>query len=304
MPLADDIAAVNRALDARNTQRARELIAPLLTAHPESPDVVWTAGRFLGLLGAHAQAAAQFKLAVQRDPALSHIEFAIGSKVVRLRDVAGSTWASEVLDEFARGMYSLAELKFAKGDVIVDVGAHIGGVSIILATLHPQTRIIAFEPAASNYASFCDNLNANRITNVTAVKRAVMGEPGELTLTWAPHATAGSVVGLPDSARLARERDGWKSETVACVTLDDIFAEHKIDRCSWLKLDCESAEWEILAKSSVLNRVDRMAVELHIPASRQKDGVDALTREFVALLDRVSPKPLTTIASTLWVVDM
>ena len=104
MPLADDIAAVNRALDARNLQHARELIAPLLSAHPESATVLWTAGRFLGLLGAHAQAAVQFKQAVQRDPSLSHIEFALGGKTVRLRDVPGSTWASEVLDEFAQAV--------------------------------------------------------------------------------------------------------------------------------------------------------------------------------------------------------
>jgi FkbM family methyltransferase len=304
MPLTDELAAVNRALDARDTERARALIAPLLGAHPDSAAVLWTAGRFLGLLGAYAQAAVQFRQAVQRDPSLSHIEFALAGKRVTLRDVPGSTWAADVLDEFARGMYGLPNLTFAKRDVVVDVGAHIGGVSIILATLHPKVRIIAFEPAANNYASFCANLTANGITNVTAVKQAVMGERGELTLTWAPHATAGSTVGLSDSARLARERGGWKSETVTCVTLDDVFAEHKIDRCAWLKLDCEAAEWGILAKSNVLDRVDRMAVELHLPASRQHEGAEALTREFRSLLDRVSPPPPMDVASTVWMVDI
>ena len=266
--------------------------------------MLWTAGRFLGLLGAYAQAAVQFKQAVQRNPALSHVEFAVGGKPVRLRDVPGSTWAADVLDEFARGMYGIPDLTFAKGDVIVDVGAHIGGVSIILATLHPKARIIAFEPAANNYASLCSNLEANGIRNVTAVKQAVMGERGELTLTWAPHATAGSTVGLSDAARLARERGGWKSETVTCVTLDDVFAEHEIEHCSWLKLDCEAAEWGILAKSGVLHRVDRLAVELHLPASRQHEGPDALTREFTALVDRVSPAPKMSVASTVWMVDI
>ena len=304
MPLQDDLAAVNRALDARDLERAREHIAPLLGSHPDSADVLWTAGRFLGLLGAYGQAAVQFKQAVQRNPALGHVEFAVGGKTVRLRDVDGSTWAADVLDEFARGMYAMRDLAFVKGDVIVDVGAHIGGVSIILATLHPKVRIIAFEPAANNYASLCSNLQANGIRNVTAVKQAVMGERGELTLTWAPHATAGSTVGLSDAARLARERGGWKSETVTCVTLDDVFAEHRIDRCSWLKLDCEAAEWGILAESNVLNRVDRMAVELHLPASRQHEGAGALTREFETLLDRVSPAPAMSIASTVWMVDI
>jgi FkbM family methyltransferase len=304
MTVADDLIAVNRALDARDVQRARAMIAPLLTSHPESADVLWTAGRFLGLLGAYAQAASQFKLAVQRDPTLSHIEFALAGKSVRIRDVPGSTWAAEVLDEFARGMYSIPDLRFSPGDVAIDVGAHIGGVSIILATLNPKIRIIAIEPASSNYESLCGNLTANGITNVTPVRQAVMGERGEMTLTWAPHATAGSTVGLSDASRRAREQGGWSSETVSCITLDDVFTEHGIDRCSWLKLDCETAEWGILAKSNALGRVDRMAVELHLPASRQHEGADALIREFTSLLERASPAPTMVVASTVWMVDV
>ena len=303
MGLSEDLASVHRALDARDVHRARELIAPLLTSHSESADVLWTAGRFLGLLGAYEQSATQFRRAVQSDSRLSHVEFAVKGRTIKLRDVAGSTWAAEVLDEFGRGMYGLADLTFAPNDVAVDVGAHLGGVSIVLAALNPHIRIIALEPASSNYASFCANLSENGITNVTAVNKAVMGERGEMKLVWSSSATAGSTIGLSDASVRSREQTGWSSETVSCVTLDDVFAEYDIDRCSWLKLDCESAEWQILAKSNVLHRVDRMAVELHIPASRKAEGEEALIREFVSLFERITPRPTTTVASTVWVVD-
>jgi FkbM family methyltransferase len=304
MELEQNLAAVNRALDVRDVQRARSGIGTLLSSNPDSPDVLWTAGRFLGLLGAYAQAAAQFKLAVQGDPRLSHVEFQIGPKTIRLRDVPGSTWAADVLEEFGGGMYGLMDLTFAPGDVAIDVGAHIGGVSIILAALHPNIRIIAFEPASSNFAMLEANLKANGITNVTAVRQAVMGDRGQLTLTWAPHATAGSMVNLPERSRRAREAGGWSSETVECVTLDEVFEKHKIDRCAWLKLDCEAAEWGIAEKTGVLERVDRIAMELHLPASRQNEGVDALTREFIARVHRVPRPPTMLVASTLWVRDI
>jgi FkbM family methyltransferase len=303
MGLSEELAAVNRVLDARDVHRARELIAPLLTAHSESANVLWTAGRFLGLLGAHQQAAAQFRRAAQLDAQLSHVEFAVKGKTIRLRDVPGSTWAAEVLDEFGRGMYGLADLTFAPNDIAVDVGAHLGGVSIILAALNPHIRIIAIEPASSNYASLCANVKENGLMNVTAVNKAVMGERGEMTLMWSSTATAGSTIGLSDASVRAREQMGWSGETVSCVTLDDVFAEYGIERCSWLKLDCESAEWEILAKSNVLDRVDRMAIELHLPASRQAEGEEALIREFASLFERISPRPTATVASTLWVID-
>ena len=304
MDLAEGLADANRALDARDVSRARAVMGDLLTAHPDSAAVLWTAGRFLGLLRSYAPAAAQFKLAVERDPTLSHVEFDVGGRVVRLRDVHGSPWAANVLDEFARGMYGIADLTFAPGDVAVDVGAHIGGVSVLLATLHPEIRIVAYEPSASNFEMLCANLKENGITNVTPVRQAVTGERGELTLTWAAHATAGSAVGLSEASRRAREAVGWSSETVQCVTLDDVFAAHDIDRCAWLKLDCEGAEWGIMANTGVLERIDRIALELHLSAARRAEGTDPSVKEFAALVNRVRRVPTAVVSSMVWMADL
>jgi len=148
-----------------------------------------------------------------------------------------------------------------------------------------------------------ENLATNRVTNVTAVHQAVMGEPGELILTWAAHATAGSIVGLSDAARAAREAHGWTSETVQCVTLDQIFETHAIDRCSWLKLDCEGAEWGIAASTGMLERVDRIAMELHLPASRQQEGAERVMQSFGSLIYRVPKPPVVVVCSTVWTTD-
>ncbi|MFN8581060.1 MAG: FkbM family methyltransferase [Gemmatimonadaceae bacterium] len=304
MDLTERLEATNRAVERRDLTAARAGIGELFASHPDHPMVLWTAGRLLGRLQSYEPAAAQFKLAVARDPALSHVEFDVNGKVLRLRDVPGSSWAADVLDEFARGMYDIRSLTFAPGDTVVDVGAHIGGVSVILATLRPDIRIFAYEPSSSNYAMLVANLEANAITNVTPVRQAVMGKPGTLTLTWAPHATAGSTVGLPPAARAAREASGWSSETVDCVTLDDVFREHGIDRCSWLKLDCEGAEWGIMAETQVLERIDRISLELHLPASRQAEGLEACVRDFSALVNRVQRVPRVVVSSTLWVGDL
>lgn len=304
MELSDGLTAANRALDARDSQGALAAIAPLLANHADIPAVQWTAGRYFGLHQAYAEAAAQFKLAVQGNPALSYVEFDVAGKVVRLRDIPGSPWAADVLDEFARKMYGITDLAFAPGDVALDIGAHIGGVSVVLALLHPDIRIVSYEPSSSNFAMLCANLEENGITNVTPVQQAVMGERGELTLTWSPQATAGSTVGLSEGSRLAREAAGWSSETVQCVTLDDVFATHAIERCSWLKLDCESAEWGIAARTGVLDRIDRISMELHLPWSRQAQGMERCVEEFVALIRRVPQAPPVLFSSTVWMMDV
>ncbi len=302
--MAEGLTVASRALDVRDAEGALAALTPLLSQEPIAPAVRWMTGRYFGLMRDYAEAANQFKLAVADDPSLSHVEFDVEGRVVRLSDVPGSPWAAMVLEEFSRGTYHLASLQLAPGDTVLDIGAHIGGVSIILAVLHPDARIIAYEPASANYASLVQNLAANGITNVTAVQQAVMAERGEMTITWSASATAGSTVGLPADARAARERRGWSSETVQCVTLDDVFDTHGIARCAWLKLDCEGAEWGIVRTTDVLSRIDRIAMELHMPMSRQAEGLNACIQDFASHLWRVPQSPEVVISSSVWMVDI
>ncbi len=46
-----------------------------------------------------------------------------------------------------------------------------------------------------------------------------------------------------------------------------IFSENKIERCHFLKIDCEGAEHEIIATTShaVFQRIDRIVLEYHLP---------------------------------------
>ena len=51
---------------------------------------------------------------------------------------------------------------------------------------------------------------------------------------------------------------------IETVNLAEFCAEHQIDRIDFLKLDCEGAEFEILAASAdVLKRVRKIALECH-----------------------------------------
>ncbi len=74
-------------------------------------------------------------------------------------------------------------------------------------------------------------------------------------------------------------------------------------RCAFLKLDCEGAEWGIARHAESLSRVDALALELHLPASRHGEGVGALQQEFGALLTRRAHVPATVLSSTVWMQD-
>lgn len=62
--------------------------------------------------------------------------------------------------------------------VFWDVGANVGLFSLYAAALQPGCRILAFEPAAHNYASLCDNILLNNAANILPFSVALGG--GEL----------------------------------------------------------------------------------------------------------------------------
>lgn len=300
MDLDQLLDVASTAIDLGDDDLAMKAVTILMSQAPDHPAVLWQVARYHGYKGAYVEAAELFRKAVAGDARLSSVAFRVGGKTLTLRDVEGSAMGALVLDEIGRGTYGLTTRAFAPGDTAIDVGAHIGAVSVVLGALHPDIRIYAYEPAASNYAMLVANLAENAVTNVVPVRAAVSGTAGTLELVWSPHQTAGATAALGVEARDQLVAEGWQRETVHCVTLEDIFTTHGIERCAFLKLDCEGAEWEIVRHSSALERVDAMALELHAPLSRQAEGVAALQQEFSALLTNRPRFPETVVSSTVW----
>ncbi|MFN8650565.1 MAG: FkbM family methyltransferase [Gemmatimonadales bacterium] len=292
-----------QALERGDAALALQTLADILTADPVNAAAIWEAGRYYGRQGAFADAAEYFAQALKLDATLSVVEFAFAGQIIRLRDVEGSAAPIQVLRELERDPYELRTRRFAPGDVVVDVGAHIGTVSIILALLHPEIRVIACEPASRTFAMLLANLEANGVRNVTPVQAAIMGTSGTCELVWAPTQSVNASTTCSASSRSTRVAAGWQQETVAALTLDDLFTRQRLERCAFLKLDCEGAEWAIVAGARALERVTAAALELHLPASRQAEGEAKLQQEFSALLTRRARWPETKVPSSVWVLD-
>ncbi len=300
---ASDLDLVIKAIDAANYSQAMDILGGLLRAEPRNAAANWQAGRLLGLNQQYDGAVRAFKNAVQIDPVYSAVEFSFHGHVIRLRDNVGSTAASLVMNELAKGAYNLASLRFNPGDIVVDVGAHIGGISIALAKMHPHITIYAYEPAKHTYDLLCANLEENGIENVIPVQRAVSGINGFLELMWSPYDTSSSGSCIGDDTKETLAAAGWEREMVECVTLSTLLNEHGIERIAWLKLDCEGAEYEIARNPAVLERADKISLELHMPYSRHHLGADACKREFLDLLGWPLNCPHIEITSAMWIID-
>ena len=173
-------------------------------------------------------------------------------------DEPDSLAAPRIAIELLEDAYGLDAISFQRGDVAIDIGSHVGLVSMYLAKRWPFLEIYAFEPHPANWANCAENLLLNDIRNVSLSREALSGDRRRLTL----HTNAGNSGGasavftLPDSQPTAE---------VNSVTLRDVFGRvlQPGQRCRLLKIDCEGMEYEILGDCSELDRVDYLAGEFH-----------------------------------------
>lgn len=127
------------------------------------------------------------------------------------------------------------------GDQVLDIGANLGLVSMILARLvGPTGRVDAFEPNPVMCDLIERAIDRNGVRNVRLHRTALGAEAGELTLS-VPRGHAGAASFLPE-LRYA-EQDGM---TVPVGTLSEIMS-HSTDRARLVKIDVEGFEPQVLA---------------------------------------------------------
>jgi len=163
-----------------------------------------------------------------------------------------------VASELQRDCYRLEAIDFAPGDVVVDVGGHVGLVSCALARWFPFITIYTFEPVPETYRNLVFNLSQNGIANVRPFPCGLSSDGRTIELA-VPATNTGGASCLRRAMVLPRHTVVRSPSR----TLDSVFEEYGIDRCKLLKIDCEGAEHEILLGSRCLERVEHLRGEFH-----------------------------------------
>ncbi|MGJ3261033.1 MAG: FkbM family methyltransferase [Rhodospirillales bacterium] len=297
------IVAAESALDDGDPAKAFELLSPYFQAGLV-PRALWLVARVLTRGEQPAQSLDLFKQAFERDPTLPFVEIGVAGKSHSFRDVPESRSLLGFAREFYDDIYGLADLELGGGDVFVDVGANVGFVAISVASRFPDARVIAFEPAPKTFDILKRNLRENGIENVTAINKAVNADGRDLELM-VMHGDSGASNAFGSDAVVRRFQSENLGELVRveATTLDEVFDEYGIARCAVVKLDCEGAEHEILRKTGILERIDRIVMELHIDLSDlENTSTEEFTRAFLAdVRGRVGRPPEINVASVVGV---
>jgi FkbM family methyltransferase len=181
-------------------------------------------------------------------------------------DAAESQSVKWITWELQGDDYRLRQMHFDKGDVVVDIGAHVGLFSIYLAKRFPFLKVLAFEPFPANFRNCTENLRLNGVANVLLSPNAIANDARSLSMAADPVNSGGA------SAIVRTFASNGVVNGITSMTLDEVFSIHKIDRCKLLKIDCEGMEYEILSGTKVFPMVDYLAGEFHASPALQNQG--------------------------------
>ena len=142
------------------------------------------------------------------------------------------------------------------GDVVLDIGANVGLVSISLLKAQPEVgKIYAFEPLPDTFAQMKHNLELNGLPEkIYPVNLGMSDKAGTFDFFLPGENEAASMQPNMDEFYMQESVDGHytgvkKMDKVECkvTTLDEYVAENNIDRVNFIKIDVEGNEKNVLS---------------------------------------------------------
>jgi len=150
--------------------------------------------------------------------------------------------SNDALGLSTTGTWEITETKLVldlvkEGDIVLDIGAHIGYFTLLLAKLvGKRGRVIAFEPDPDNFKLLKKNVAVNGYSNVVLENKAVSDTVQTRKLYRSGHSSAASRLHNPDN---------WAPVQVSTITLDSYLTGR--DRCiDFIKMDAEGAEASVV----------------------------------------------------------
>jgi len=180
-------------------------------------------------------------------------------------------WA--VHEVFSRQVYSPSGFEIGPDDVVVDIGAHIGAFTMYAANQAENGRVFAIEPFPESYELLRESVKKNDFTDrVVAIDSAVTHQPRDDYRLY---------IDEENTCRhgLASRDQSSDHVEVEAVRLRDIFEEHDINQCDYLKMNCEGEECQILLNTpdDLLRSISKIAFEYHIfedESDKNGDDID------------------------------
>ena len=139
--------------------------------------------------------------------------------------------------------YMVTSFAFKKGDIVIDIGSHIGSFSLLVASLSKIVTIYAIEPQKDNFKLLCENIKMNKIKNIIPLNTAILSTAKKINFYENKNNLAGHTF-------FPHDKSSFKEIKIQTTTLDALVNKFKIKTINLLKMDCEGSEYDILLNCS------------------------------------------------------
>lgn len=156
--------------------------------------------------------------------------------------------------------YGLSRYTFRGDEVVIDIGANTGVVSIPLAAANPTVAFLLFEPYPATFPHLRDNLARYSLNNTSAFPVGVTSDGRSLHM----QCNLSDMTGGATACLKNKSLPGATPEEVETLSIHKVFGTVDNPRV-FLKIDCEGMEHEILSAmtDAEWGRVCFLAAEFH-----------------------------------------
>lgn len=150
---------------------------------------------------------------------------------------------------------------------IIDIGANLGIISLMLARRFPERTIHAFEPAPSTFHALQTNIALNDCANIRALPCAVADRNGEIAFHAHPEGRATNSIAAFTSDHVVN---------LSCITLDAYAEANEFAEIAFLKVDVEGFEAAVFQGARRLLSEHRVALVYYevCPGNSKNSGLD------------------------------
>lgn len=161
-----------------------------------------------------------------------------------------------------------------KGDHIIDIGAHIGLMSVVLGKMvGDKGKIYSFEPSPLTFSILNKTIKLNNLQHIiTPINKAVSITNGVVEFN-------ADFENVSNSMVLYENNKFHKKIKVATTSLDDFIKEKEIKQLDFIKIDAEGVELDVLkgARETLKNFNASMILAIHpLAITAKKDSLNEI----------------------------
>jgi FkbM family methyltransferase len=197
---------------------------------------------------------------------------------VRLRACAKEPWTVEWIEQLIH-----------PGDVLYDIGANVGAYSLI-AAMKPGggARVVAFEPGCSTFASLCENVSINGLSECVTPLPVALSDVTDLGFFNYTSLSAGSALHALETTKAVIEFQPVFRQPLLTFRLDDLIPQFRLPQPNHLKIDVDGAEVAVLqGASETLENPALRTVMVEVLLEQSSDVTQWLEQKGLKLTRRI-----------------